>query len=72
MIMDLKALIKFFIFSALLFINVNLWAQPGGHGKPCPKPPCPPSIPISGIEILLAGGAALGIRKLIQNKRSKP
>jgi hypothetical protein len=31
----------------------------------------PPGVPITGLEVLLAGGAALGVRKLIQNRKSK-
>ncbi len=64
-------------FFALIFFNMD-WAIAQQLPACCPHS-CPPGtagqchghVPISGIEILLAGGAALGIRKLIQNKRSK-
>ncbi len=47
----------------LLLISSSLWAQPS-------DPSGDPDVPITGIEILLAVGGALGIRKLI-NKRKK-
>lgn len=42
-----------------------VYAQPGGGGNPCPFPPCNPDVPISGIEILLAAGGVLGVKKLL-------
>ena len=68
--MDLKftRIIGSIFFGALMFFSVNCFAQPGG--EPCPQEPCPPT-PISGIEILIAGGAALGVRKLMKAKKSK-
>ena len=68
--LTLRNFYRLLLFVALIFVNVNLMAQPGG-GHPCPKPPCPPPVPITGIEILLAGGVALGVRKLVKNKRTK-
>jgi hypothetical protein len=41
-------------------------AQPG---DPCPNPPCDPDVPISGIEILLLTGGALGVGKLLQQRK---
>ncbi len=52
---------------ALIFLIISaqvLLAQPGDPGGD-------PDVPISGIEILLALGGALGLRKLFANKRSK-
>ena len=68
--MDLKfrSIISSIFFSALIFFSVDCFAQPGG--EPCPQEPCPPT-PISGIEILIAGGAAFGIRKLIKAKNQE-
>ncbi|HNP79067.1 MAG TPA: hypothetical protein PKM91_17640 [Cyclobacteriaceae bacterium] len=48
----------------LLTSSVVLFAQPGdpgGGGNPTP---------ISGIEILLGGGALMGIRKFLQKNKS--
>lgn len=44
-----------------------IYAQPGGGGNPCPGgPPCNPNVPISGIEILLAAGGVLGIKRFLK------
>jgi hypothetical protein len=52
----------------LLFIASVAYAQP------CPEPPCPPDpgdpVPITGIEILLVGGAAIGVRKFYKRRSS--
>jgi len=53
---------SFFLF-VLMVIGSDCLAQ----GRPCPRPPCP-TTPITGIEILLAGGAAFGLRKLLKAK----
>ncbi len=50
---------------ALSFPFVVL-SQPSGGG-----PGEPPDVPITGIEILIAAGGALGIRKLIQSRKQK-
>lgn len=44
------------------------FGQPGGGG-----PATPPDVPITGIEILIAVGGALGLRSLLtrKNKRSE-
>lgn len=57
--MKTRALICFF-----LFLSVVVWAQPGDPGGD------PDQVPISGIEFLLAVGAAFGIKRFI-NKRNK-
>ena len=36
-----------------------------------PRPPDPDEVPISGIEILIAMGGALGIRKFLSSRQSK-
>jgi hypothetical protein len=47
-------------------------AQPAPPGNPCPGgPPCNPDVPISGIEILLVLGGALGLRKFARSKSNK-
>lgn len=52
---------------ALIFLIISaqvLLAQPGDPGGD-------PDVPISGIEILLALGGILGIRRLFSSKRPK-
>ena len=69
----MKISFKFIIHTAvilvLIFNSQNSIAQPGGGHKPCPKPPCPPPVPITGIEILIGIGGILGLKKAIQNKK---
>lgn len=48
-------------------ISNLVMAQPGGD----PGGGGNPTVPITGIEILIAAGGALGIRKLIQSRKSK-
>lgn len=48
----------------LLASVLHVLAQPG-------DPATDPDVPITGIEILLTLGGALGIRKLIMDKRKK-
>jgi hypothetical protein len=58
---------RFVMLLALLFCcTVIAYCQPGD-----PNGGNPPGVPITGLEILLAGGAALGIRKLIQDRKPK-
>jgi hypothetical protein len=56
-------------FIVLIFSGTLSFSQPPGNGRPCPQEPCP-ATPIAGVEILLVGGAALGIRKLLKSKKS--
>ncbi len=49
-------------------IEIALYAQPGGGG---PGGGGDPDIPISGIGLLIAAGAFLGIRKLIIIKKGQ-
>lgn len=71
--LKIRIFVSLFFFTALVFINKETQAQKpggGGGGKPCGGrfPPCP--TPITGIEILIAGGAAFGIKKLMKTKKS--
>jgi len=54
----------------ILVGSIPALAQPGGGSNPCPFPPCNPDVPISGIEILLALGGVLGLRKLVTGKKN--
>jgi hypothetical protein len=54
----------FFLLFLLVFVTTVAIGQPGdpgGGGNPTP---------ISGIEILLGGGALMGIRKFLQKNKS--
>ncbi len=55
--MKTRALIFF-----LLLFSVTLWAQPG-------DPAGDPDVPITGIEWLLAAGAALGIKRFLNSRK---
>lgn len=67
-----KSISLFFLLTLAIVILVGTtqpaWAQPPGN--PCPFPPCNPDVPISGIEILLALGGVLGIRKFLSGKKN--
>ena len=52
---------------ALCLVSFFCEAQPGGGGDPGGGPP----VPITGIELLLAIGGALGIKRLMGSKKSK-
>ena len=54
------------LLALLFFCTIVGYSQPGD-----PNGGNPPGVPITGLEVLLAGGAALGVRKLIQNRKSK-
>jgi hypothetical protein len=58
----MKTRLLFFV--VLLVLPGLLFAQPGDPGGD-------PDVPITGIEILLALGGLLGIKRLISNKKSK-
>ena len=63
----LKKYITLIIFVSFLLVSSEVMAQPGCVDPTAPGPPCPPGTPIgggSGIAILLAAGAAYGIKKL--------
>ena len=63
------------VYRIVIFIGFSLLtgliasAQPG---DPCPGgPPCDPDVPITGIELLLAMGGFLGLRKLFMNSKKE-
>ena len=60
--------LKFILsFAVLLFLALHVAkAQPGGGG---PGGGGDPDVPITGIEILIAIGGVLGMRKLINSKK---
>lgn len=68
---NLKTLSVYFLLVITVVILVvavqPVYAQPGGD--PCPFPPCNPDVPISGIEILLAAGGLLGVKKILDSVR---
>jgi hypothetical protein len=57
-----KALIVFAILFAATF---QLFAQPGD-----PQTDPDNAVPITGLEWLLAGGAALGVKKLLSSRKN--
>lgn len=56
--------VRHFVIIILFLVPGLLFAQPGDPGGD-------PDVPITGIEILIALGGTLGIKKLIGNKGSK-
>jgi hypothetical protein len=75
---NLKGLLVFVLLVITCVILIGsiqpLYAQPPivPPGNPCPGgPPCNPDVPISGIEILLVLGGALGLRKFARSKSVK-
>ena len=74
----LKHLLIFSLLVISILILVGsvqpVYSQPGGGGNPCPFPPCNPDVPITGIEILLGLGGALGVKRLlgVKGKSKKP
>ena len=49
---------------ALTLLSADVYAQPG-------DPSGDPDVPITGIELLLVAGGALGIKKLINTRKNK-
>ncbi|MCX2745219.1 hypothetical protein OO013_15165 [Mangrovivirga sp. M17] len=62
---------KYFIITIMIFMMVFsvyvVSAQPGGG--PPPPPPPPTAVPFGGLELLLAAGAALGIKKFVDSRK---
>jgi len=54
------------ILITLLFTVSLVSGQPGD-----PNGGGPPGVPVTGVEILLAAGGLLGIKKLINSKKNK-
>jgi hypothetical protein len=63
----------FLVITCVILVGIQpIYAQPGGGGNPCPGgPPCDPDVPISGIEILLFLGGALGLRKYFSSRKKQ-
>jgi hypothetical protein len=56
-------LVLVIVFSLISFVALAQPGDPGGGGNP--------TVPISGIEILIAAGAALGLRSFFSKNKSK-
>jgi hypothetical protein len=56
--------IKLIVLVAFLLVSLNSFAQPGDPGGD-------PDVPITGLELLLGGGALLGVRKLLNRNSNK-
>tara|TARA_R110002012_G_scaffold321471_2_gene549437 strand:- start:83349 stop:83555 length:207 start_codon:yes stop_codon:yes gene_type:complete len=62
---EMKNILKLLTFGILLILSINgLSAQPGP-----PDPPDDNPVPITGIEYLIAAGAAFGAKKLYDKKK---
>ena len=71
--MPMRLLARLIVVLILLFTSTLVSAQPG---PPCGTPPCGgpggnpgPPVPLSGIELIIAAGAAYGARKIYQRAR---
>jgi hypothetical protein len=65
---------KIFFLSCVLFViclsALPMTAQPIPEPLPGPPPPDPEQpVPLTGIEILLGAGAALGVKKIIDSRK---
>ncbi|MEO1052809.1 MAG: hypothetical protein AAFX87_19395 [Bacteroidota bacterium] len=63
----MRSFIKSVIFTIFLFLTVNVNAQPGGGGPDGGGDP-DNNVPITGIEVLLIAGGALGISRFVKSK----
>jgi hypothetical protein len=79
----MKRIFSILTLVVFLLITTISFAQPAGGPPPPPppptggaaNPPCwpPPCIPIDGgIGFLVIAGAALGVKKMYDHKKSKP
>ena len=58
---------KFFRLAIVFtLISIGVHAQPGGGG-----PGGDPDVPLGGIEILIAAGAILGTKKVLDQRKTK-
>lgn len=64
----IKIPVRLFFAVCIMFLSIITWAQPTGGGPGGGGDPDNP-VPITGVEILIAAGAALGIRSLIKSKK---
>lgn len=66
----MRKLLKPTLILSFLFIGCySLSAQPGGGGGPGLEDPGPAPVPITGIEYLIAAGAAFGAKKIYDKKK---
>jgi hypothetical protein len=57
---------KLFLVLSIVFISsLTAWAQPGNPDEDPDQP-----VPITGIEWLIAGGCAIGLKKFLSSKRA--
>lgn len=59
-------MMRLLFLNCLLALSFVAHSQPGGGGDPGPGDP----VPISGIEILLGGGAVIGYRYFRKSRKS--
>jgi len=60
--------IRLALFLLLILNSFSVFAQPGGGGDPGGGGN--PSVPITGIEVLLGLGGALGLKKMMLKKKN--
>lgn len=56
---------KLFLVLSIVFISSLTFAQPGNPDEDPDQP-----VPITGIEWLIAGGCAIGLKKFLSSKRA--
>ena len=71
----MKKKLLLFIFAIIFVISgLTAYSQPGG--PPCGSPPCGgpggnPGVPLSGIELIIAAGAAFGAKKWLDRSKKE-